>query len=203
MAKQATDWVSLERLKASLNFYKDAEGNYPNTDQDTKLVDAIEGAVSWVASYTGLPLLEREITCSFPREYIYNPADGLYLRKVLYFDRVSGLRSFPHKTRLQRPIPADTLPNEWRPISKGRVSDWLIYPPGNPAKWPLTDAQGNEMLGGIDLDIVTSVPVAGHPEIVSAIILTARDLYDMPAMMERRTAAEHLLHPFRYRTTVL
>ena len=196
MASSALDWCSLDRLKHHLNMYRDASGNFVGTEQDVKLIDCIEGAVKWCAQYTRLPLLETDVHIRF--QPAPDRTEPVVLKNLLYPVNITSGRwwSIDDPRRLKRASALDEIPvvggRQWEPVYDNQgLSDISsvvkVFPPGD--EWP--DASI------VELTFKTKVPVQDNPQITNAVILVAKDLYDGPSVMERRTAAEHLLLRFR------
>ena len=141
MALSALAWCSVDRLKEHLSFYKGSDGTFTNSEQDTKLMDCIQGAVSWCSAYTGLPLLKRikqyRIIASQRTDDITAP---IPVTNVVGFDGIENAYLIPDND-FSRPLEvfADVVGN-WQPPYKWRLmsnqasaqisirQDWLIYP---------------------------------------------------------------------------
>ena len=219
MADSALEWCSVDRLKEHLSFAKDSRGSFVNVEQDTKIADCIQGAVSWCASHTSLPLIKRVKQYRFlSDDRPSNLTSPLLVRNVVSFGGVENGYLVPDNmlgtdwTRFDGQTNY-RLPFRWLPKDNIRsiLKDWYIYPGFDYAndtnQWP---PMGN----GVVLDIIedvpatsnmstptaesgTEIPIFGdNTAITNAVILMARDLYDGGGIMERKTTAEKILESF-------
>ena len=207
MANNAIQWVSVDRMKVQMSFFRDDQGRFVDTLQDTKITDAIVAAVSWCEAFTGLPLIRRVEPYFFPFEN-RESIEPLTCQNVVGFAGIESAWYFEDEGRSSSDYKAiNPVPTEWRflgPSSFVRKS-WVIYPPGG--RWPSV-GQG----GGVQLDVVRDIPIkppeydpaAGqhiiyrnNDAITAAIVLVARDIFDGYSVHDKKGAAEHLLQPFR------
>ena len=227
MADSALAWCSVDRLKEHLSFYKDSSGTFTNTEQDTKLMDCIQGAVSWCAAYTSLPLLKRikqyRLTANERTDDITSP---IPVNNVVGFDGIENAYLVPNSDFSRDWEVFDGSADSWQRPYKWRLNsnqaairqDWLIYPGSEGSVregqedvrevWP-------PLANGLVLHVIENIHptrnVSGgftregnfnpnlrdYTAISSAVVLMARDLYDGGGIMERKTTAQHLLDPFR------
>lgn len=190
------DWVDLDRLKAHLQFAWDPETQtFPGHEQDLVLADCIAAAVRWCAGYTGLPLVEETLTVRCPPPPALDEPLTLPGRVVCPV-RVSAVRYWPDDRRDR----AGTVVDEASVGLMERVG-W----PGtrDPALrvWPAEDGLWPSLgPGGWEVDVLKDRGYEGAEgdAVAMAVIQCARDYFEGHTIMERRTAAEHLLRPFRY-----
>ena len=189
------DWVDLDRLKGHLKFYQDADGVFPGSEQDLTLADCISAAVRWCAAYTSLPLVQETLTIPVaPPPGLDQP---LCLPRVVYPTSIAAVRHWPDERRASdgTAVPEQQVGRMERVgSSKDRAPFIRVWPT---ASWP--DAGP----GGWEVDVVKDVTYDGSEgdAIAMAVIQCARDFYDAGSVKERRSAAEALLSPFRYKGT--
>ena len=227
MALSALDWCSVDRLKEHLSFFKDANGNFTNSEQDTKLTDCIQGAVSWCSVYTGLPLVRRLRRFTIPAPQRPDSTTGpILLRDIVGFNGVESAWLVPDND-FEQPFEwfngTDNYqtPGRWLPNSPQTFQrqQWLIYPAFN---WLTDSNEWPELRHGLVLDVIEDTPATrnaspdprtvdpsitppvpfyrDYTAVTSAIVLVARDLYDGGGIKERKSTAEHLLDPFKVPT---
>ena len=223
MALSALAWCSVDRLKEHLSFYKDEQGLFTNTEQDTKIADCIQGAVSWCSAYTGLPLIERI------KQYRFDARDRpsdikipMFLEGVVGFAGVRNLWIVPENELGADWVRANDSDNYQTPynwITESQQGffrqNWLVYP-----GWDYTHRtlQWPPLENGLVIDVIEDIPATrniqtdeaqggtktrvyrDYTAVTSAVILLARDLYDGGGVKERRSTAEHLLDPFKVPT---
>ena len=212
MADNALQWCSVDTFKSHLEYARDADGNFSYNELDTKIVDCIEGAVSWCSRYTGLPLIKR----IRPYVFMANQLDytqPLRCNGVVSFSGVNTIWNFPDAEGLVNP--ERITPFHWQYIGDPTYSvlDWLIYAPVRNREriWPATTGRyvveviedvkvsPNQQFGS---DPGSDSPLGTHIDrsaIVNAVILTARDIFESGYIKEKKTPAEFLLKPFKIR----
>ena len=201
------DWVDLDRLKGHLNFYQDEHGVFVGSEKDGVLSDCIAAAIRWCAAYTGLPLVEETLTvpCPPPSD-LDQPIELPY--PVVYPVRVAEARYWPDARRDK----AGTRLQAEQRDAQGMVTQAAQFgrmettgPPGTRAPcillWPLEAGWPSLGEGGWEVDVVKDRDYEGKEgdAVAMAAIQCARDFYEGGAVMERKTAAMHLLNPFRYK----
>ena len=191
------DWVDLDRLKGHLNFPWDPDTQtYIGHEQDMVLSDCIAAAVRWCAAYSGLPLVEETLVVECrPPAALDQPVSLPY--RIVYPVRIAAMRYWPDVKRAKDGTPVDDalVGRMERSGPAGTRDPGIQVWPAEGAAWP---ALGE---GGWEVDVVKDRGYDGKEgdAVAMAVIQCARDLYEGGQIMERKTAAMHLLNPFRYK----
>ena len=188
-----SDWCDLKRLKSHLNFAQDENGEFIGSEKDLVLADCIAAAVGWCSHYTGLPLVRETLTLDVsPPSALTEP---LYLPQILYPVSISGARYWADERRDVAGENATPQIGEMERIgSSGERAVCLRV-------WPVEAGWPDLGPGGWQVDVVKDVTLNDVPaDMVSmAVIQCARDYFEAGAVMERKTAAMHLLRGVRYK----
>lgn len=194
--KNAADWLDLDRLKEHLNFYRDGDGVFVGSDNDLKLADCTAAAAAWAADYTGLPLLRETISVAAAPPAGHD--QPLYLPRIVYPVEIAAVRYWPDEGRGApgTEVQAADVGRMVRVTPTDRAPFVRVWPA---AAWPDLGP------GGWEVDVTKDVTYQdrGADSIAMAIIQAARDFYDGGQVKERKTAAQALLNPYRYKGTGL
>ena len=174
MAAQATDWLSLARMKTELRL-----GASADREMDLKILGDIEEAVSFLETRTELPLLDRTIE-----------VPGVAAKVPLRIPRLAYLKSVDAlhwREGANTPYANALAPGQAAVLERStpdRMTGWRY--------WPDVAIPDRATMFRVTVTVGMDAGAPAHREVRKTLILMAREAFEGHAMAERTTAWERL-----------